>query len=54
MPRTICHTIHVGSALRMRGKWVPSIGTQQQMEFLAEQCIFINEPSELVCKLIFN
>uniref|UniRef100_A0A914LBN6 Aminoacyl-transfer RNA synthetases class-II family profile domain-containing protein n=1 Tax=Meloidogyne incognita TaxID=6306 RepID=A0A914LBN6_MELIC len=48
VPRTICHTIHVGSALRLRGQWVPSIGTQQQMEFLAEQCIFINEPSELV------
>ncbi|CAK5095954.1 unnamed protein product [Meloidogyne enterolobii] len=48
VPRTICHTIHVGSALRLRGQWVPSIGTQQQMEFLAEQCIFINEPSEFV------
>uniref|UniRef100_A0A1I8BNG0 AA_TRNA_LIGASE_II domain-containing protein n=1 Tax=Meloidogyne hapla TaxID=6305 RepID=A0A1I8BNG0_MELHA len=48
VPRTICHTVHVGSALRLRGQWIPSIGTQQQMEFLAEQCIFINEPSEFI------
>lgn len=48
VPRTICHTVHVGSALRLRGHWVPSIGKQQQMEFLAEQCLFVNESSEFV------
>lgn len=55
VPRTICHTVHVGSALRLRGHWVPSIGKQQQMEFLAEQCLFVNESSEFVLfkELIF-
>jgi aspartyl/asparaginyl-tRNA synthetase len=48
VPRSVCHTVHIGSALRLRGQWIPSIGKQQQMEFLAEECLFVNEPNEYI------
>ncbi|KAI3409802.1 hypothetical protein GPALN_006177 [Globodera pallida] len=46
VPRNVCKTLWVGSAIRLRGNWLPSIGTEQSMEFMADECLFVGQPSE--------
>ncbi|KAL3116009.1 hypothetical protein niasHT_007309 [Heterodera trifolii] len=47
VPRNICKSLFVGSAIRMRGNWLPSKGTEQKMEFLAKECLFVGHPTEI-------
>ena len=53
VPRSLCHTASPGSAIQLRGRWLPSIGPEQSMEFLAEECNLIGTPEE-ECRVCYK
>ncbi|ETN86385.1 hypothetical protein RB195_010843 [Necator americanus] len=38
IPKDLCRSVHVGSAVRISGVWQPSLGSQQEREVLANTC----------------
>jgi aspartyl/asparaginyl-tRNA synthetase len=48
VPRNIIPTVVPGSAIKLLGRWIPSQGQEQDMEFLTEKCIFLGKMEELV------
>lgn len=51
VPRTLCSTVSVGSAIILHGEWVVSPGQGQSMEFLADKCLFMGKSEEHVSTL---
>jgi asparaginyl-tRNA synthetase len=59
VPRAVSDRLHAGSAVRMRGDWLPSRGAQQPMELAVTACtvLGVDDGKVLVCKkaqTIFN
>lgn len=53
VPRSICRTASPGCAIQLRGRWLPSIGPEQSMEFLADECVLMGMPAE-ECKVLLK